>query len=120
MFTMEQLYSSTIVLEYDILHIFHCLCELCFSISVSYLGEGGKNCTMSNFLSDGRRLQSLKVQSGEQAKRRQYNGINTRIIRNTNKPHVMSPRANYTDRATAACWRSDCQLLRIKDATWSA
>jgi hypothetical protein len=26
--------------------------------------------------------------------------------------HGLSPRANYTDRATAACWRSDCQLLR--------
>jgi hypothetical protein len=26
---------------------------------------------------------------------------------------------NYTDRATAACRRSDCQLLRIKGATWS-
>jgi hypothetical protein len=24
------------------------------------------------------------------------------------------PRANYTDRATAACRRSDCQLLRIE------
>jgi hypothetical protein len=29
-------------------------------------------------------------------------------------------RANYTDRATAASRRSGCQLLRIKDATWSA
>jgi hypothetical protein len=26
----------------------------------------------------------------------------------------LSPRASYTDRATAACRRSDCQLLRIK------
>jgi hypothetical protein len=26
----------------------------------------------------------------------------------------LSPRANYTDRATAACRRSDCQLLRIR------
>jgi hypothetical protein len=34
--------------------------------------------------------------------------------------HGLSPRANYTDRATAACWRSDCQLLRIEGATWSA
>jgi hypothetical protein len=32
----------------------------------------------------------------------------------------LSPRANYTDRATAACRRSDCQLLRIEGATWSA
>jgi hypothetical protein len=30
------------------------------------------------------------------------------------------PRANYTDRATAACRRSDCQLVRIEGATWSA
>jgi hypothetical protein len=34
--------------------------------------------------------------------------------------HGLSPRANYTDRETAACWRSDCQLLRIEGATWSA
>jgi hypothetical protein len=26
----------------------------------------------------------------------------------------LSPRANYTGRATAACWRSDCQFLRIE------
>jgi hypothetical protein len=32
----------------------------------------------------------------------------------------LSPRANYTDRATAACRRSDCQLLRIEGSTWSA
>jgi hypothetical protein len=32
----------------------------------------------------------------------------------------LSPRANYTDRATVACWWSYCQLLRIKGATRSA
>jgi hypothetical protein len=32
----------------------------------------------------------------------------------------LSPRVNYTDRATAACRRSDCELLRIQGATWSA
>jgi hypothetical protein len=32
----------------------------------------------------------------------------------------LSPQANYTDRATAACRRSYCQLLRIEGATWSA
>jgi hypothetical protein len=31
----------------------------------------------------------------------------------------LSPRANYTDRATAACRRSWCQRLRIEGATWS-
>jgi hypothetical protein len=36
------------------------------------------------------------------------------------KLHGPNPRANYTDRATAACRRSDCQLLRIEGATWSS
>jgi hypothetical protein len=36
------------------------------------------------------------------------------------KLYGLCPRANYTDRATAACRRSDCQLLRIEGATWSA
>jgi hypothetical protein len=36
------------------------------------------------------------------------------------KLHGLSPRANYTDRATAASRRSGCQLLRIEGATWSA
>jgi hypothetical protein len=37
-----------------------------------------------------------------------------------NKLHGPSPRANYTDREIAAFRRSDCQLVRIKGATWSA
>jgi hypothetical protein len=36
------------------------------------------------------------------------------------KFHGLSPRANYTNRATTASQRSDCQLLRIEGATWSA
>jgi hypothetical protein len=36
------------------------------------------------------------------------------------KLHGLSPPANYADRATAACRRSDCQLLRVKGDTWSA
>jgi hypothetical protein len=39
---------------------------------------------------------------------------------NKKKLHDLSPRANYTDRATAASQRSDCQRLRIEGATWSA
>jgi hypothetical protein len=35
------------------------------------------------------------------------------------KLHGLSPRANYTDQATAACRRSDYQLVRIEGATWS-
>jgi hypothetical protein len=33
---------------------------------------------------------------------------------------AFSPQANYTDRETAACRRSWCQLLRIEDVAWSA
>jgi hypothetical protein len=36
------------------------------------------------------------------------------------KLHGLSPRANSTVRATAACRRSNYQLLRIEGATWSA
>jgi hypothetical protein len=32
----------------------------------------------------------------------------------TNKLHALSPRANYTDRETVACRRSDCQLFGDK------
>jgi hypothetical protein len=42
---------------------------------------------------------------------------NEDVCLNNNKQkklHGLSPRANYTDRATAACRRSDCQLLRIE------
>jgi hypothetical protein len=34
--------------------------------------------------------------------------------------HGLSPRANHIDGATAACRRSDCQLLLIGGAMWSA
>jgi hypothetical protein len=44
----------------------------------------------------------------------------TELLLVDKKLHGPSPRANYTDRATAACRRSDCQLLRIEGATWSA
>jgi hypothetical protein len=44
------------------------------------------------------------------------------IKKNTKKTKLrgVSPRANYTDRVTAACRRSDCQLVQIEGATWSA
>jgi hypothetical protein len=38
----------------------------------------------------------------------------------TKKLHGLSLRANYTDQPTAACRRSDWQLLQIEGATWSA
>jgi hypothetical protein len=36
------------------------------------------------------------------------------------KTRGLSPLASYTDRATAARRRSDCQILRLEGATWSA
>jgi hypothetical protein len=60
---------------------------------------------------------------------KQYNTVNTLkpLLRHLfikyktkTKLHGLSPRANYTDRATAACRRCDCQLLRIEGATWLA
>jgi hypothetical protein len=39
---------------------------------------------------------------------------------NSKKLHGLSLQANYTDRATAASRRSDCQLLRVEGVTWSA
>jgi hypothetical protein len=36
------------------------------------------------------------------------------------KLHGLSPQAIYTEQATAACRRSDCQLVRMEGATWSA
>jgi hypothetical protein len=44
---------------------------------------------------------------------------NLRLYIFKKKLHCLSLRANYTDRATAAYRRSDCQLVRIEDATWS-
>jgi hypothetical protein len=41
-------------------------------------------------------------------------------LKQTNKLHGLSPRANYTDWATGSCRRSDCQRLRRECATWSA
>jgi hypothetical protein len=42
------------------------------------------------------------------------------IFKLKKKKDGLGPRANYTDRATAACRRSDCQLLQIEGDTWSA
>jgi hypothetical protein len=47
-------------------------------------------------------------------------GVNIDTIKKKNKLSGLSPRANYTDRANAACrWRY-CQRLLTEGATWSA
>jgi hypothetical protein len=42
------------------------------------------------------------------------------LIKEKLKLSGLSPRANYTDRATATCRLSQCQLLRIDGVAWSA
>jgi hypothetical protein len=49
----------------------------------------------------------------------QHKHIDLIVTSKKTKLHGLSPQANYTDRATAACRRSDYQLLRIEGATWS-
>jgi hypothetical protein len=58
-------------------------------------------------------LQVLRIQNVKRTAVCNINGSVT-ITNKNNKLHGLSPRANYTDRATAASRRSDCQLLRIK------
>jgi hypothetical protein len=47
------------------------------------------------------------------------NELQPLISKKTNKLHGVSPRANYTSRATAAFRQIDCQHLRIEGATRS-
>jgi hypothetical protein len=52
-------------------------------------------------------LKGLKIHSGDYEEC--FGGT---CLLATAKLHGLSPRENYTDRATAACRRGDCQLLR--------
>jgi hypothetical protein len=81
------------------MHYCHSVCECYVAVVLTFrrsFGHNGNVCRLGPYW--GSQLQAIK----------------------TNKLHGLSQRANYTDRATAACRRSDCQLLRIKGATWSA
>jgi hypothetical protein len=46
--------------------------------------------------------------------------MHSTVTKKQTKLHGLSLQANYTDQATATCWRSQCQLLQIEGATWSA
>jgi hypothetical protein len=77
--------------------------------------------------SDGRHIQAVCLDLATELRVRRKVASSSGAVREgdrdenkTNKLHGLSPRANNTDRATAASRRSDCQLLRIKGATWSA
>jgi hypothetical protein len=63
---------------------------------------------------------NINVECTDAAQSEVYLSIHKKKKKKNNKLHGLSPRANYTDRATAACRRSDCQLVRIEGATWSA
>jgi hypothetical protein len=47
-----------------------------------------------------------------------YNKVPNEIKKNKNKLRGLSPQANYTDRATATCRRSKCQLLWVEGVVW--
>jgi hypothetical protein len=53
-------------------------------------------------------------------KRHWLSSVQYICIRHWTKLRGLSPRANYTDRVTAACRRSKCQLLRLAGVAWSA
>jgi hypothetical protein len=69
--------------------------------------------TMSAAIIDGNRLRSTEVGVARRSFQISWKSKKKKL-------HGLSPRANYTDQATAACRRSDCQLLRIEGAMWSA
>jgi hypothetical protein len=41
-------------------------------------------------------------------------------IKKKNENSLALVRDNYIDRATSACWRSQCQLVRIEGVAWSS
>jgi hypothetical protein len=67
-------------------------------------------------------ISKMPIRKYHTVRRHVAEDLNLRLLKKkqTNKLHGLSPRTNYTDRATAACRRSDCQLLQIEGATWSA
>jgi hypothetical protein len=89
-----QYYSEV---SYHLLRLFFCFCCLCFGhwMLVSVWKKSNRTTSCHSSCPSHNSLQKKKL-------------------------HGLSPRANNTDRATAACRRSDCQLLRIESATWSA
>jgi hypothetical protein len=56
-------------------------------------------------------LKTWRENSFGRPRRTGRNKNNSRKICGKKNFHGLSPRANYTDRATAACRRSDCQLF---------
>jgi hypothetical protein len=67
------------------------------------------------------KVKRIKLRSGSLYTRWDY--VHVEFVHRTKKKtnvRGLSPQTNYTDRATAACRRSYCQLLLIEGATWSA
>jgi hypothetical protein len=62
----------------------------------------------------------LSSQADHAIEKRCFVPVISLVTEQINKLHGLSPRANYTNRATVASRRSGCQLLRINGAAWSA
>jgi hypothetical protein len=84
--------------------------------NTNFLYRGGGN--ISPLHSDGLICSPYTAPKRRRASLEQQYENNSKTILKT-KLHGLSPRAKYTNRATGACRRSDCQSLRIEGATWS-
>jgi hypothetical protein len=71
-------------------------------------------------LTNGEKINAYRLLVGKLRGNGLLGRPNVSVYKQKKNLHGLSPRANYTDRATAAFRRSDCQLLRIEGATWSA
>jgi hypothetical protein len=77
----------------------------------------------------GIRTHDPSVRASDESSYLRPRGYCDRLINNYSFPKTkrlktklrgFSPQENYTDRATAACRRTCCQLLRIEGVAWSA
>jgi hypothetical protein len=79
-----------------------------------------KNITVIPALTTSRSEQLLPLPNSEEGPQGDTFRCHGGHRKKRKKLHGLNPRANYTDRATAACRRGECQLLCIEGATWSA
>jgi hypothetical protein len=90
-------------------------CPRILTVNFRYV-QGSRHCSIGCSRARFRRVHPNIQDCNEMSERTALKGIYL--------PHYkllgLSPRVNHTDRATAACRRRLCQLLRIDGATWSA
>jgi hypothetical protein len=92
--------------------------DICFHIKVKLLY---KNSHKFQHTRDHRTVTTIAVKLVQVITAWRYIVLYEKFLNlySKSKLHGLGPRVNYTDRATAVCRRSDCQLLRIEGATWS-